>query len=77
MFGVHLCSFTQMVMRVGQMTMRDVGMVSGLLVIAGLMVLCSFFVMVCSVLVMRRGMGMMLMRLVCGHCVPSSCHRTN
>ena len=56
-----------MVVRMSHVTMRSMCVVSRFFVIAGLMMLCRFFVMTRGVFMMGRRVHMMLMRLVCGH----------
>jgi hypothetical protein len=55
LFGVMLCGFFRMVRGMQVVTMRDVGMMSGLFVATAGMVLGGFFVMAgCMFMVLRR-----------------------
>jgi hypothetical protein len=64
--GVMLAGFFGVVRSVVQMALRDVGMVPGLFMIAGLMVISGGRVMLCGMFVVLRCFAMML-RGVFGH----------
>lgn len=59
MFRVGFGRLPSMVGRMEMVTVRDVGMVRGFLVVAGLMVFCRFLMMVRGVLVVFSGLAVM------------------
>jgi hypothetical protein len=65
--GVHLGRVLVMFGRVQRMPMRDLGMVRGLFVIAGLMMLCRLAMMLGGMIVMIRSMLMMFVNVVIAH----------
>ena len=71
MLGVFLGRVFVMLGRVQRMAVRDLGMVRGLFVIAGLMMLCRLAMMLGGMLVMIRSVLMMFVNLVIAHgCLP-------
>jgi hypothetical protein len=72
MLGVLLGRVLVMLGRVQRMAMRDLGMVRGLLVIAGLVAFCRLAVMLGRMLVMIRSVLVMFVNLVIAHrCLPA------
>jgi hypothetical protein len=67
MFSVMTARLDVMMLGVAGMAMRGVGMVRGLLMIAGFIVLRGFAVMLRGMLVMLGGLVMMLDTLVLAH----------
>jgi hypothetical protein len=72
MFGVVTARLGVMLLGVAGMAMRAVGVMRGLLVIAGFVVLGGFAVMLGGVLVMFGGLVMMLDGVFAHVCAPDS-----
>jgi hypothetical protein len=64
LFGVMLCGFFRMVSGMQMVTMRDVGMVPGLLMVPAGVVLGRFFVMARCMFMMLRRFCMMFCALL-------------
>jgi len=59
MFGMSFCSFRSMMGCMFMMSMRDMSMMRSFLMIAGLVVFCSFLMVTSCVLMMFGSFGMM------------------